>query len=357
MVNTMLPELAVGLDTSLSTAASALTWYMLPFAGLLVVSGTLATRWGEVQTLRAAYALFALASLVCSLTSTSGLFLAARAIQGAANAFTTPVLIALIARLQPRGRVGRSIGIYASMQAAGQAFAPLVGGVAADVDYRLAFVATGSVALFLMTITSSAPQDRGVVAPTSRPDPGTQPWRSLVNWRLARASSVAFCVQFAGTGLMVLGALYCADRFGLAPSIRGALVAVFGLAGLLTGSLTGRLADRFGLRRLGIIAITLLAMATASLGLVTVAWMLVVIMFTAGAAATGGRILAQALFIASTPANPVGATSLGLGVQFLGTAAAPLLITIYHRDVLTASVIAGAVALVGATLMVWPRSG
>lgn len=353
MVNTMLPELADGLNASSSAAATALTWYMVPFAGLLVVSGTLAARWGEVRTLRAAYLSFALGAVVCAVASTSDVFMAGRALQGAANAFTTPVLITLIARRQPPGRVGRGIGTYASMQAAGQAFAPLVGGIAADIGYRFAFWAIGAAALSLLALTS-APSSVDPSGPSPGPL-GAHPWRSLANVRLARAAAVAFCVQFAGTGLMLMAALYCGDRFALPPPVRGLMVALFGVAGLITGSSIGRLADRIGLRAMGIATMSLLAVATASLGLVTVVWLLPITMLAAGAAATGGRILAQNLFIASTPENRGGATSLGLGGQFLGTAAAPVVVLAYDQDVLLASLAAGAVAGLGSLLMLRPR--
>jgi ACDE family multidrug resistance protein len=355
MVHTMLPELAEGLGTDLATAASSLTWYMLPFAGLLVVSGTLAARWGEMRALHTAYIVFAVGSLVCAASNDPPAFLAGRAIQGAANAFTTPVLIALIARRQLPDRVGRSIGMYASVQAAGQAFAPLVGGIAADFDYRLAFVATGAVALLLIAFT--APLTSPVRPETSAGTKPAQdnPWRSLANLRLARAASVAFCVQFTGTALMILTALLAGDRFGLSATAGGMLVAAFGLAGLLTGSMSGRVADRFGLRALGIGTLTVLALASAMLGLLPHVWLMIMIMMVGGAATTGGRVLSQTLFVASTPANPGGATSLGLAVQFLGTAATPLLIPLYRQEAVAAGLVAGVVALVGAALVRWPR--
>jgi ACDE family multidrug resistance protein len=355
MVHTMLPELAEGLGTSLATAASSLTWYMLPFAALLVVSGTLAARWGELRVLRTAYSAFAVGSLVCALSGDPQAFLAGRAIQGSANAFTTPVLITLIARRQPPDRVGRSIGMYASIQAAGQAFAPLAGGIAADFDYRLAFVATAAVSLLLIAFTAPLKSHAGSEYPTATGSAHDRPWRSLANRRLARASAVAFCVQFTGTALMILTALLAGDRFGLSSTAGGVLVAAFGVAGLLTGFISGRLADRFGLRSLGIGTMTVLALTAGTLGFLPFVWQLIVIMVAGGAATTGGRVLSQTLFVASTPANRGGATSLGLAVQFLGTAATPLLIPIYRHDVVAAGLAAGVVALIGAAIILWPR--
>lgn len=146
MVTTMLPELAEGLHTSLATAASSLTVYLVPFAAIMLVSGTLAEHWGRARTIRWAYLVYALASLACALAPTAATFLGARAIQGAANAFTTPLLVAAISDLVGPTRLGRSLGVFGGMQAAGQAFAPLVGGIAAALDYRWAFVSAAAAA-------------------------------------------------------------------------------------------------------------------------------------------------------------------------------------------------------------------
>ncbi|MFZ0157662.1 MAG: MFS transporter, partial [Kineosporiaceae bacterium] len=135
MVTTMLPELAGGLDTSLATAASSLTVYLVPFAAIMLVSGTLAEHWGRARTIRLAYLGYAAASAVCVLAPAAPMFLTGRAMQGAANAFTTPLLVAAISDVVPRPSLGRALGHFGGWQAAGQAFAPLVGGLAAAADY------------------------------------------------------------------------------------------------------------------------------------------------------------------------------------------------------------------------------
>ena len=149
MVNAILPEIAGGVGSDEAGVATTLTAYMIPFSALMLVSGTVGGRWGMARTVRWAYVVYAVASLGCALATALGPLLAARALQGAANAFTTPLLVALIATLVPRANFGRALGTYAAMQAAGQAFAPLVGGLAAEWGYRLAFGADAVAALAL----------------------------------------------------------------------------------------------------------------------------------------------------------------------------------------------------------------
>ena len=129
----MLPELGAGFGVPTATASVSITAYLLPFAGVMLVSGTLGDRWGRGRTVVAGYALYVVASLACVLAVSWPVFLAGRALQGVANAFTTPVLLAALAAAVEPDRLGRALGWFGSLQAAGQTSAPLFGGLAAEV--------------------------------------------------------------------------------------------------------------------------------------------------------------------------------------------------------------------------------
>lgn len=116
----------------------------MPFAVLQLGSGTLGERWGARRTIQLAYLVYALASAGCAPALPA--FLAGRALVGGANAFTSPLLLAGLGAAVPPGRLSRSIGVYSSFQAAGQSFAPLLGGIAAVWPWRLAFVVVGPLA-------------------------------------------------------------------------------------------------------------------------------------------------------------------------------------------------------------------
>lgn len=347
IVNTMLPQLAQGLNTSTATASAAITAYVLPFAALMVASGTLATRWGLARTVRFAYLVYVLASIVCVVAASTAPFLAGRALQGVANAFTTPLLITMIYELAPRRRVGRSLGTYASMQAAGQAFAPFVGGVAAGIDYRWAFAATALAAGALIVLTPSPGRAEGPHR--------TAPWRPLLNARLGRAGALAFCAQFAATLIIVVSALLAAHRFGLSPGAGGLVVASFGATGLLAGSRLGRLADAIGMRRTGVGALVTLAAAVALAGGTPWVAGLVACLALAGAGATGARVLTSSLAVASTPANRSGATALMLSAQFLGSAAVPLALPLYEVGPVAVCLLGAGVAALGVALALAPE--
>lgn len=343
MTGVMLPELADGLGTTISGASLAVSWFMLPFAGAMLFSGTLASRWGQARVVRTAFVGYALASLIGVVATALTPFLIGRALQGLANAFTTPLLIAMLTVLTPPQRRGRSMGIFASMQASGTAFAPVIGGAAAAVDYRIAFGAAAAVALALAV---SMPTTHAVPAPSAVTT--REKWAALRNRRLARVCLIGFCLQFTATGVGILVALVAHDRFGLDAAQRGLVVAGFGVAGLLTGTASGRLADRFGLRAVGTGALTLLGLGVAAAAVAPWLWVLVLLTGLAGIGNTGARVAAQSLAVRSTPANPAGATSFALSMQFLGGAVLPVAVPAYQVHPQLTCLGVGGVALLGA---------
>src|SRR3954471_7090160 len=140
VLTVLIPDLREHFGVSTSVAALVLPAYLVPFAALQLVSGTIGGRLGVARTIRVAYVAYAAASLFAAATTAFGALLAARALQGAANAFTTPLLLATLAESVPAQTLGRTMGTFAAVQTAGIVSAPLLGGLAGDADFRLAFV-------------------------------------------------------------------------------------------------------------------------------------------------------------------------------------------------------------------------
>src|SRR5205823_8161847 len=212
IVAPLLPELAGGFGVSRQVAALSLTSYLVPFAALQLASGTLGERWGRRRSVRAGYLVYVTASLVCAAAPGIGVFLAGRAVQGAANAFTSPLLVAGLAELVPAARLGRAIGVYGSLQAAGQSLAPLFGGVAGAVTWRLAFVGVAAVALALTFLPPPGEPRPGVAAP---------PWRALATPPMALLCLAAAASYACAVGLPFLVALLARDRFGADERLSG----------------------------------------------------------------------------------------------------------------------------------------
>src|SRR4051794_39702220 len=223
-------------DASAGEVTAGITVYLLPFAALQLVSGTLGEQLGRARTIRTAYVVYAVTSFGTALAPSIVPFLALRAILGAANAFTSPLLLAALAESSDE-RLGRSMGTFAAVQTAGMVMAPLCGGLIGAIEPRLAFAVPGVAAAFL----AAAPLPGGA-RQTAREAPARL--RDAFNPRSTAVAVAGFLAFFALNGLAFLVSLRAADRFGLDTTARGVLLAGFGLAGVLAGRPAGGLVDR-----------------------------------------------------------------------------------------------------------------
>ncbi|XVV06895.1 MFS transporter [Actinosynnema sp. CA-248983] len=331
MTSSVLPEIGADFAISAGTAATTLTTYLLPFAAFMLVSGTLGERWGARRTVRIAYLVYATASVLCAISWTFPLLLAARAVQGAANSFTTPLLLATIAAITPKHRLGRALGVFASMQAAGQTSAPLVGGLAAEASWRWAFVGAAVVAAGLALAGLPA-------------DPPRQEKPRLRNaWRpeVLRLAAVGFVGWGCLGGLSFLVALRLGDDFGLTSGQRGLVLTGFGVVAILTARLTGWLIDHVGARRcvlLGALtggALLALVGVLPSLAAVGLLWAL------AGAFSQQVIVGLNALVLLGEHRG--GAVSVLQSFRFLGGAVSPpAFVPLYHLDPTTAFLVPAA---------------
>jgi MFS family permease len=123
------PSIARDLGLDLGTLQWVALGYMLPFAGLLLVAGTLIDRWGRRATLLAGLLAFGIGAAAGGLAGSVGLLVAARVLQGAAAAFLVPGLLSLLrSNLDARGRT-LGAAVWTASLAAALALGPALGGL------------------------------------------------------------------------------------------------------------------------------------------------------------------------------------------------------------------------------------
>ncbi|MDT0410149.1 MULTISPECIES: DHA2 family efflux MFS transporter permease subunit [Streptomyces] len=129
IVNVALPAI----QENLAMSAPALAWvvnaYLIPFAGLLLLSGRLGDLFGRRRVFLAGLALFTLASLLCGLAPNAGTLLAFRFLQGVGGAVASSVTLAMVVTLYsgPKERA-KALGVYSFVQSAGGTLGLLLGG-------------------------------------------------------------------------------------------------------------------------------------------------------------------------------------------------------------------------------------
>ena len=356
VITVLFPQLRDAFDATTGEVAVAIPAYFVPFAAVQLVSGTLGERIGRRRVVRAGYIAYGLFSVLAAASQSVGLFIAARAGAGASNAFLTPLVLAGLADITPRERLGRTVGTFGAVQTAAIALSPLCGGLLGAIDWRLPFIAPAAVAVVLALVPPPEPE--------RLPDAAPARLRAVLTRRVGVLSIAAFLAYASVTSLGFLVALHCDDAFGLGPSARGAVLAGFGVAGVLVGRASGRLVDRRG--RVSVTAAGALTcgVLVALLGEAGSVATLGALWVAAGAATTLVWAGLNTLIVEAVPANRAGATSVVSAFKFAGNAAAPAMwLPLYSIEPRLAFIAAGACSALMAAITrfaipprgIWPR--
>jgi MFS family permease len=324
IIAVLIPQLRDAFDAGTAEVTWGITAYLIPFAALQLVSGTLGERVGMARTVRTAYLAYAALSVLAAFAPDIGVFIAARVLQGASNAFLTPLLLAAVAGSSPAGTVGRTVGTFAAVQTAAIVVSPLIGGLAGEISWRLAFLAPALAALVLAALPLPGARDGHADPPRLR---------SALTPQVGWLSIAAFVGYLSTAGVTFLVALKAADSFGLGSTERGALVAGFGLAGAIVGRSAGNFADRRGRVTAALVGAGGCAAALPFLGIADSPTSLAAAWLSAGIGSAYMWAGVNTMAVEAVPGNRAGATSVVSAFKFAGQACAPLLLLpLYHLE-------------------------
>jgi EmrB/QacA subfamily drug resistance transporter len=139
------------IEEDLGFSQSGLQWvisaYVLAFGGFLLPAGRAADLWGRRRVFIVGLALFSGASLVCGLSGSESLLVAARAMQGLGAAIVTPAALSILTDAFPEGRErSRAVGFWTAAQAGGGASGWIVGGfLTQGLGWEWVFLATAPI--------------------------------------------------------------------------------------------------------------------------------------------------------------------------------------------------------------------
>src|SRR3954467_12709863 len=130
VVNVALPTIQSDLGFTQSSLAWVVNAYLIAFGGLLLLAGRMGDLLGRKRVFMAGLALFVFASLLCGVSQSQGLLVAARFVQGVAGAMTSAVVLGMIVTMFPEPREqAKAIGVYGFVASAGGSIGLLAGGV------------------------------------------------------------------------------------------------------------------------------------------------------------------------------------------------------------------------------------
>ena len=130
IVNVALPSIGHSLHARVSGLQWTVDAYTLVLASLLMLSGSMADRFGRRRVFQLGLVLFTLGSGLCSLAPTLGWLIAFRALQAVGGSMLNPVAMSIIRNTftDPRERA-QAIGLWAGMVGVSIALGPVVGGL------------------------------------------------------------------------------------------------------------------------------------------------------------------------------------------------------------------------------------
>lgn len=132
VVNTALPSIADDLDTSISAVQWVANGYLLAFAASLPAAAWVGRRIGVGRLWLFALAGFTLTSVLCALAPTAGWLVAARVLQGMTAGVLIPAGQTVLGQAVGPARLGRLMAALGVAVTLGPALGPVVGGLIVD---------------------------------------------------------------------------------------------------------------------------------------------------------------------------------------------------------------------------------
>jgi EmrB/QacA subfamily drug resistance transporter len=319
IVNVAIPNIRADLGASASQLQWVIDIYTLALASLLLLSGATADRFGRRRTFQIGLIVFALGSLLCSLSPNIETLILARMLQAIGGSMLNPVAMSIITQVFT-GRVerARAIGVWGGVVGISMALGPMVGGLLIElVDWRAVFWINLPICALAIVLTAIfVPESRSV---TMRDvDPVGQglgmtflfglvyvliegPVRGWADARIitvavvaavafvvflryesrrrdpfidlrffrsipfASATMIAMCAFAAWGAFLFMISLYLQDERDFSAMHTGLVYLPIAIGALIFSPLSGRMVGRFGSRPSLLVAGTLLTAATLML--------------------------------------------------------------------------------------------
>ncbi len=152
IVNVALPTIRRSLGASATELEWVVSGYLLAFAAILIIAGSLGDRFGRKRLFLVGVAVFGAASLWAGLSATAAELITARVIQGSGAALMSPQVLATFRVIFSGRERGKAFALYGAMAGFATAIGLVLGGVLTDANlfgwsWRAVFLVNVPVAL------------------------------------------------------------------------------------------------------------------------------------------------------------------------------------------------------------------
>jgi EmrB/QacA subfamily drug resistance transporter len=328
IANVGLPTLAEAFSASFQEVQRVVLAYLLAITTLIVSVGRLGDIIGRRRLLLAGILLFTVASVLCGITPTLWLLIAARAAQGLGAAIMMALTMAFVGETVPKAKTGSAMGMLGTMSALGTALGPSLGGaLISGLGWQAMFlvnVPLGILTLFLacryLPVDRRQPKSgwagfdttgtlllgfslaayalamtigRGSFGPLNvtlllaagfgiglfvrAEAKAASPLIQLAMLRnpvLSAGVAASALVMTVMMATLVVGPFYLRQALGLDAALIGLVMSIGPIVAALTGVPAGRIVDRFGAQRMTIVGLIgiaagsfILSMMPARLGI------------------------------------------------------------------------------------------
>ena len=168
ITNVAIPDLQrMFQNASTSDLSWAVTFYLVIYAGFLIVAGRWADRYGRLRVLNIGLVCFVVGACLAALAPSVLSLIAMKGLQGLGAAIMTPASLGIAIAAWPSERRASAVAIWSSTFAISSAVGPVLGGLLIELgSWRWAFSLNIPIGLLALILGSR-------ILPQSKRDPGT----------------------------------------------------------------------------------------------------------------------------------------------------------------------------------------
>lgn len=261
VVSPILPAIADNLNVEIAKAGLLITAYMIPFGIFQIIFGPLADRYGKKQIITFSLIMFTMATGLCALGTSLTNLAIYRALTGIFAASVMPISLALIGDVFPMEERQQAIGTFMGISFLGQGLSMAIGGtIAYFLNWRGVFIAYAVLslipAILLISNYKKLPSEKNpnseILKPYFRLLSNS---KSLFTYLIVLLEGIFIVGSFSYTGSYI-AKTYQYNYFKI-----GMILTAFGVMSVIGGRLSGKLAKKFGERKILSVGLFLAAIA------------------------------------------------------------------------------------------------